>query len=94
MLSLLGSQANATPSTFNPNNVTTQNIKMEGCYGIAKKRMNDCGTSSHACAGQQVSNNSQTDFIMVLEGNCAKITGGLKSPACSQGCVATKKRKG
>ena len=81
------SQTSHRCSGIDPNNVTTANTKLEGCYGVSKKRMNDCGNASHACAGQQNNNKNPDDFMMVLKGNCKKIVGGLASPGCKKGCT-------
>jgi uncharacterized membrane protein len=48
----------------------------EKCQGVAKSGMNDCGTSSHACAGQATADNDAEEWIYVPEGTCEKIAGG------------------
>jgi len=48
----------------------------EKCAGIAKAGMNDCGTSTHACAGQAAADNEAEEWIYVPAGTCAKIAGG------------------
>ncbi len=50
--------------------------KMEKCYGVVKKGMNDCGTSKHACAGQAKMDNDPEEWLFLPEGTCKKITGG------------------
>lgn len=50
------------------------------CYGIAKKGMNDCGNSRHACAGQSSVDNQGDEWINVAKGNCLRITGGSLQP--------------
>lgn len=50
--------------------------KRERCFGIAKKNMNDCGTSKHACASQATANNLPNEWIFVIKGNCERIAGG------------------
>jgi uncharacterized membrane protein len=54
-------------------------VVMEQCYGIAKAGMNDCASkkSGHSCAGQSTKNNDANEFIMVPQGTCNKITGGM-----------------
>jgi uncharacterized membrane protein len=50
-------------------------VKMEKCYGVVKKGMNDCGTSKHACAGQAKVNSDPEEWLFLPEGTCKKITG-------------------
>ncbi len=80
---LVAPAANAdSPSTMNsmmganfPTHVVTKD-KLERCFGVSKRGRNDCGTTIHACANQAQSNNDPSEWIYVLKGNCAKITGG------------------
>lgn len=58
--------------------------KRERCFGIAKKNMNDCGTSKHACASQALTDNAPNEWIFVLKGNCARINGGSLTPKDEQ----------
>lgn len=48
----------------------------EKCEGIAKKAMNDCGTSKHACGGMATKDGDKEEWIYVPEGTCNKIVGG------------------
>ena len=48
----------------------------EKCQGIAKAGMNDCGTSSHSCAGQAKTDGEAEEWVYVPEGTCNKIVGG------------------
>ena len=48
----------------------------EKCAGIAKKGMNDCGTSKHNCAGQAKGNNKKDEWVYLPKGRCDKIAGG------------------
>lgn len=48
----------------------------EKCAGVVKAGLNDCGTSSHACAGQAKVDNDPEEWIYVPAGTCAKIAGG------------------
>lgn len=48
----------------------------EKCQGIVKAGMNDCGTSSHSCAGQATKDGDPQEWIYVPEGTCSKIVGG------------------
>jgi uncharacterized membrane protein len=49
---------------------------VEKCQGIVKAGMNDCGTSSHACAGQSKVDGDPEEWIIVPKGTCEKIVGG------------------
>lgn len=51
-------------------------MKMEKCYGIAKKAKNDCGTKLHSCAGQAKVDGDTEEWIFVPKGTCNKIIGG------------------
>lgn len=63
--------------------------EMEYCYGVAKKGMNDCGSSKagHSCAGQATKDGDKHDFIAVPKGTCDKIAGG----SVTEGDETTKK---
>ena len=49
---------------------------MEKCAGIVKAGMNDCGTSTHDCAGKAKEDGDAQEWIHVPEGTCTKIVGG------------------
>lgn len=49
---------------------------MEKCQGVVKAGMNDCGTSTHSCAGQASTDGGAEEWIYVPEGTCAKLVGG------------------
>ncbi len=51
--------------------------KMEKCYGIAKKGMNDCAGPSNPCQGQSGKDGDPTAWIYVPEGTCHKIVNGM-----------------
>lgn len=48
----------------------------EKCLGIVKAGKNDCGTASHACAGQSTKDGAPDEWVYVPEGTCEKIVGG------------------
>lgn len=48
----------------------------EKCYGVAKAGQNDCGTSSHSCAGQAAADADKSEWVYVPKGLCAKLAGG------------------
>lgn len=50
--------------------------KVEKCYGIAKKGMNDCGANNHSCQGQSTKNSDPSEWIFLPAGTCNKIVGG------------------
>lgn len=54
--------------------------KMEKCYGIAKAKKNDCGTSKHACAALAPKDGMADEWIFVMKGNCQRIVGGSLTP--------------
>ena len=49
----------------------------EKCGGIAKAGMNDCGTATHACAGQSKTAGAADEWVYVPSGTCAKLVGGV-----------------
>ncbi len=51
--------------------------KGEKCMGIVKAGQNDCGTSTHSCAGQAKVDNHPEEWVFVPKGTCAKIAGGV-----------------
>lgn len=65
----LGLSATATSAVGAENN-------MEKCYGVVKAGKNDCGTKSHACAGQAAKDGDPTEWIYLPKGSCDKIVGG------------------
>lgn len=54
--------------------------KKEKCYGVVAKGMNDCGTSTHSCAGQAKVDNHPEEWIYVTKGLCKRIAGSSKKP--------------
>jgi uncharacterized membrane protein len=52
----------------------------ERCYGVARAGQNDCGTSTHACAGRAVRDSDPEEWISLPAGTCARIAGGELSP--------------
>ena len=63
-------------------NVNAAKPGFEKCAGIVKAGMNDCGTSTHQCAGQAKKGGDPEEWVYVPEGTCAKIVGAtLKAPA-------------
>lgn len=47
----------------------------EKCYGVAKAGQNDCGTATHACAGQAAADNDVKEWKYVAKGTCEKVGG-------------------
>ena len=56
-------------------NAVTQQ-KMEKCYGIVKKGMNDCQTATQTCASSSTRDSQPDAFIFLPAGTCEKIVGG------------------
>ncbi len=48
----------------------------EKCYGIAARSANDCGTSTHSCAGTATKDKDPSSWLYVPTGTCKKIEGG------------------
>ncbi len=61
----------ATTNTAN----SDQTDKMEKCFGIAKKGMNDCQTKTASCAGSATKDKQEDAFLFLPKGDCAKIAG-------------------
>ena len=59
--------------------------KMEKCYGISKKGMNDCSTSTASCAGSATKDKQGDAFILLPKGTCDKLSGGSLTPKSSPG---------
>lgn len=55
-------------------------VKKEKCYGVVAKGMNDCGTSTHSCAGQAKTDNHPEEWLYVAKGLCDRIAGGSTEP--------------
>ena len=54
--------------------------KKEKCYGVVAKGMNDCGTSTHSCAGQASVDNHGEEWLYLPKGVCERIAGGKLEP--------------
>ena len=57
------------------------NSKWVKCYGVAKAKKNDCGTSKHSCAGLANENGDPTEWIMMPPGICNNLVGGSENTA-------------
>jgi uncharacterized membrane protein len=64
----------ATSAIAAQDNMAAQG-EQEKCYGIAKAGQNDCGTSTHACAGQAKVDNDAKEWRYVAKGTCEKVGG-------------------
>lgn len=49
----------------------------EKCAGVVKAGQNDCGTSTHACAGQATTDGDPNEWIYVPEGTCKRLVNGV-----------------
>jgi len=74
MLAVLSTGLAVTSTSASAASHNKKNV--EKCYGIAKAKMNDCGTNQHACAGQAKKDSDPHEWIYVLKGNCKRIVGG------------------
>lgn len=54
--------------------------KKEKCFGVVAKGMNDCGTSTHSCAGQSKVDNHPEEWVYMPAGLCERIAGGKTEP--------------
>ncbi len=59
----------------------TAEVKMEKCYGVAKKGQNDCGTATHGCAGKAAKDFDEKEWKNVKEGTCKDLQAKAKKPA-------------
>ena len=52
----------------------------EKCYGVAKAGHNDCASKdgSHSCAGMAKKDADPNEWVLVPEGLCDKLVGGVK----------------
>lgn len=62
----------ATAST----SVLAQRGDMEKCYGVTKAGKNDCGTSTHSCAGQATKDGDKHEWIYLPKGTCDRLVNG------------------
>ena len=51
-------------------------LERERCHGIVRAGRNDCGTSTHACAGQARADRGAEEWISLPAGSCERIAGG------------------
>jgi uncharacterized membrane protein len=56
-----------------------ESSKMEKCYGVVKAGKNDCSSSKkggHSCAGAATIDSDKTEWILVPQGTCERLTNG------------------
>ncbi len=51
-------------------------FERERCYGVVRAGANDCGTASHACAGQASADRAPQEWLSLPAGTCDRIAGG------------------
>ncbi len=51
----------------------------EKCLGVAEAGKNDCGTATHACAGQAKTDKDPAEWKYVPKGECEKMGGKLSA---------------
>lgn len=78
----IGSTASSTAIADDP--------KLEKCYGIVKKGMNECGTPTHTCEGLAPKDSDPAEWIYVLKGTCNKIVNGSTKAPSAKEAVSTK----
>ena len=71
LASVCAAQASATGQT------EVQSASEEKCFGVAKAGQNDCGTSTHGCAGLATVDKDPAEWKMVPKGTCEKAGGKL-----------------
>lgn len=55
---------------------STFTLERERCHGVVRAGRNDCGTSTHACAGQARADAQADEWISLPAGTCERIAGG------------------
>ncbi|WP_084267853.1 BufA1 family periplasmic bufferin-type metallophore [Azohydromonas lata] len=55
---------------------STFSLERERCHGVVRAGRNDCGTSTHACAGQARADAQAQEWISLPAGTCERIAGG------------------
>lgn len=55
--------------------------KKEKCYGVVKAGKNDCAAKdgSHSCAGLAKVDHGSNEWVLLPDGVCDKLAGGVKS---------------
>lgn len=69
------------PQVVKDNMARMAKDKLQKCYGINAAAKNDCAEGAHSCAGQATQPRDPKSFVLLPEGDCAKIQGG--KPAAS-----------
>jgi uncharacterized membrane protein len=59
-----------------PGSPKTFTADRERCYGVVRAGRNDCGTATHACAGQATGDRQPEEWLMLPAGTCLRIAGG------------------
>jgi uncharacterized membrane protein len=69
----------ASADPVKDNTARAMKEKLEKCYGINAAGKNDCAAGAHSCAGQSTMARDPKSFVLVPQGDCAKIAGGTPS---------------
>lgn len=56
----------------------------EKCYGVVKAAKNDCGSSTHSCAGHAAKDGDAAEWVMTPKGLCEKLVNGSLTPAAGE----------
>lgn len=67
------------PQVVKDNMARMQSQKLQKCYGINAVAKNDCAEGAHSCAGQATQARDPKSFVLLPQGDCAKIQGGKTS---------------
>jgi uncharacterized membrane protein len=58
-----------------------QKLHLQKCYGINAVAKNDCAEGAHSCAGQADMARDPKSFVLLPQGDCQKIAGGMLTAA-------------
>lgn len=74
-----GIAAAASLTATAPGAMAQNSGKMEKCYGIVKSGLNDCANlaGTHSCAGLAKKDADPNEWLLLPEGACKKIIGGM-----------------
>jgi len=66
-----------TPQPVKDNMARAQKLHLQKCYGINAAAKNDCAEGAHSCAGQADMARDPKSFVLLPQGDCQKIAGGM-----------------
>src|SRR5579862_1322338 len=65
------------PQVVKDNMARAQQLHLQKCYGINAVSKNDCAQGAHSCAGQADMARDPKSFVLLPQGDCQKIAGGM-----------------